>query len=125
MAVCGLLADFCGPRSVVNGRPIDMGRGDKVVTVAATERWKVANRSGNLAQRPRPRRPVQGPPRWRPLSGVATRQGDSMTCTAGDPLPAGNSISVKTVREEGSAGAVGAGGGGPRGSPAKERRAVL
>jgi hypothetical protein len=87
MALCGFLADFRGPRSVVNGRPIDMGRGDKVVTVAATERWKVATRSGNLAQRPRPRRPVQGPLRWRSLSGVATRQGDSVTCTAGDPYP--------------------------------------
>jgi hypothetical protein len=24
MALCGFLADFRGPRSVVNGRPIDM-----------------------------------------------------------------------------------------------------
>lgn len=32
----------------INGRPMDMGRIDQVVTVGTTEVWRVGNRSGNL-----------------------------------------------------------------------------
>jgi blue copper oxidase len=34
--------------SAINGRPMDMGRIDQVVTVNTIEVWEVANRSGNL-----------------------------------------------------------------------------